>query len=91
MAQAPLVQNVCNLVNKVIQVPTQVVQQVTIQVPVINGIPLPVVNGVPQLNGVPVVGSLLGKVSGTLTYITADRESDSHQAGRPDGDAERVL
>jgi hypothetical protein len=70
VAQAPLVQNVCQLVNKVIQVPTQVVQQVTIQVPVINGIPLPVVNGVPQLNGVPVVGSLVGKVSGTLTYIT---------------------
>jgi hypothetical protein len=70
VAQAPLVQNVCNLVDKVIQVPTQVVQQVTIQVPVINGVPLPVVNGVPQLGGVPVVGSLLGKVSGTLTYIT---------------------
>jgi hypothetical protein len=70
VAQAPLVQSVCNLVNKVIQVPTQVVQQVTIQVPVINGVPLPVVNGVPQLNGVPVVGSLLGKVSGTLTYVT---------------------
>ncbi len=70
VAQAPLVQNICNLVDKVIQVPTQVVQQVTIQVPVINGVPLPVVNGVPQLNGVPVVGSLLGKVSGTLTYIT---------------------
>jgi hypothetical protein len=46
------------------------VQQVVIQVPVINGVPLPVVNGVPQLNGVPVVGSLFGKVSGTLTYIT---------------------
>ena len=70
VAQAPLVQNICNLVDKVIQVPTQVVQQVTIQVPVINGVPLPVVNGVPQLNGVPVVGSLLGKVSGTLTYVT---------------------
>jgi hypothetical protein len=70
VAQAPLVQNICNLVQKVIQVPTQVVQQVTIQVPVINGVPLPVVNGVPQLNGVPVVGSLLGKVTGTLTYIT---------------------
>jgi hypothetical protein len=70
VAQAPLVQNVCNLVNKVIQVPTQVVQQVLIQVPVINGVPLPVVNGIPQLNGVPVVGSLLGKVTGTLTYIT---------------------
>ncbi|MEO6117424.1 MAG: choice-of-anchor G family protein [Pseudolysinimonas sp.] len=70
VAQAPLVQNVCNLVNKVIQVPTSVVQQITIQVPVINGVPLPVVNGVPQLNGVPVVGSLLGKVTGTLTYIT---------------------
>jgi hypothetical protein len=51
-------------------VPTQVVQQVTIQVPVINGVPLPVVNGVPQLNGVPVVGSLLGKVTGTLTYVS---------------------
>jgi len=70
VAQAPLVQNICHLVDKIIQVPTQVVQQVTIQVPVINGVPLPVVNGVPQLNGVPVVGSLLGKVTGTLTYIT---------------------
>jgi len=70
VAQAPLVQNICKLVSKVIQVPTQVVQQVTIQVPVINGVPLPVVNGVPQLNGVAVVGSLVGKVSGTLTYIT---------------------
>jgi len=70
VAQAPLVQNICKLVDKVIQVPTQVVQQVTIQVPVINGVPLPVVNGVPQLNGVPVTGSLLGKVTGTLTYVT---------------------
>ena len=70
VAQAPLVQNVCNLVNKVIQVPTDVVQQITIQVPVINGTPLPVLNGVPQLNGVPVIGSLVGKVTGTLTYIT---------------------
>ncbi|HEY4226199.1 MAG TPA: choice-of-anchor G family protein [Pseudolysinimonas sp.] len=70
VAQAPLVQNVCNLVSKVVQVPTQVVQQVAIQVPVINGVPLPVVNGIPQLDGVPVVGSLLGKITGTLTYIT---------------------
>jgi hypothetical protein len=70
VAQAPLIQNVCNLVNKIVQVPTDVVQQVTIQVPVINGVPLPVVNGVPQLNGVPVVGSLLGKITGTLTYVT---------------------
>lgn len=69
VSQAPLVQNVCKIVQKVIQVPTQVVQQVVVQVPVINGVPLPVVNGIPQLNGVPVVGSLLGKVSGTLTYI----------------------
>jgi len=70
VTQAPLVQTICKLVDKVIQVPTQVVQQVTIQDPVINGVPLPVVNGVPQLNGVPVVGSLVGKVTGTLTYIT---------------------
>lgn len=70
VAQAPLVQNVCNLVSKVIQVPTDVVQQITIQVPVINGVPVPIVNGVPQLNGVPVVGSLLGKVTGTLSYVT---------------------
>jgi hypothetical protein len=70
VAQAPLVQNICKLVDKIIQVPTQVVQQIVIQVPVINGVPLPVVNGVPQLNGVPVVGSLVGKVTGTLTYIT---------------------
>jgi len=70
VAQAPLVQNICKIVQKVIQVPTQVVQQITIQVPVINGVPLPVVNGVPQWNGVPVVGSLLGKVSGSLSYVT---------------------
>ena len=70
VAQAPLVQNVCQLVQKVIQVPTQVVQQVLVQVPVINGVPLPVVNGIPQLDGVPVVGSLLGKITGTLTYVT---------------------
>ena len=70
VAQAPLVQNICKLVEKVIQVPTQVVQQIVIQVPVINGVPLPVINGIPQLNGVPVIGSLVGKVTGTLTYIT---------------------
>ncbi|MEO7720333.1 MAG: choice-of-anchor G family protein [Pseudolysinimonas sp.] len=70
VAQAPLVQTVCKLVSKVIQVPTQVVHQIVIQDPVINGVPLPVVNGVPQLNGVPVVGSLLGKVTGILSYIT---------------------
>ena len=70
VAQVPLVQNVCAIVQKVIQVPTQVTQQVVVQVPVINGVPLPVVNGVPQLDGVSVVGSLVGKVTGTLTYIT---------------------
>jgi hypothetical protein len=73
IAQAPLVEKVCSTVQKVIQVPTQVL----IQVPVVNGTVLPVSNGVPVLNGVPLVGSLLtglgstlSQVGSTLSYVT---------------------
>jgi hypothetical protein len=73
VAQAPLVEKVCSTVQKVIQVPTQVL----IQVPVVNGTVLPVSNGVPVLNGVPLVGNLLTglgstltKVGSTLSYVT---------------------
>ncbi|MEO8262298.1 MAG: choice-of-anchor G family protein, partial [Pseudolysinimonas sp.] len=78
VAQAPLVQKVCQTVQQVIQVPTQVLQTVTIQVPVVDGVIAQVVNGVPVINGVPVVGNLVGGTLGgllggtthTVTWIT---------------------
>ena len=65
VAQAPLVQQVCNTVKKVIQVPTQVLQHVAIQVPIVGGSPLPVVGGVPTLGGIP-IGSLGGVLNNTI-------------------------
>jgi hypothetical protein len=77
VAQAPLVQKVCETVQSVIQVPTQVLTRVTIQVPVIDGVVAQVVNGVPVVGGVPIVGGqvggLLGGILGgghTVTWIT---------------------
>lgn len=78
VAQSPIVKKVCETVKKVIQVPTDVLQQVTIQVPVIDGVVAKVVNGVPIVNGVPVVGNLVGGTLGgllggtqhTVTWIT---------------------
>jgi hypothetical protein len=78
VAQAPLVQTVCNTVQQVIQVPTQVLQTVQIQVPVVDGVVAQVVNGVPVVNGIPVVGNLVGGTLGgllggtthTVTWIT---------------------
>ncbi|MEQ1736033.1 MAG: choice-of-anchor G family protein, partial [Rhodoglobus sp.] len=77
VAQAPLVKEVCETVQTVIQVPTQIVTQVSIQVPVIDGVVAQVANGVPIVNGVPVVGGqvggLLGGILGgghTVTWIT---------------------
>ena len=77
VAQAPLVQQVCETVQSVIQVPTQMLTQVTIQVPVIDGVVAQVVNGVPVVNGIPIVGGqvggLLGGILGgghTVTWIT---------------------
>ena len=77
VAQAPLVQQVCETVESVIQVPTQILTQVTIQVPVIDGVVAQVVNGVPVVNGIPIVGGqvggLLGGILGgghSVTWIT---------------------
>lgn len=80
VAQAPLVKQVCNTVQKVIEVPTQVLQRTTILVPTLNGVVGSVVNGVPQINGIPVVngllsssgliGGLLGGVGQKVTWIT---------------------
>lgn len=77
VAQAPLVQQVCETVQNVIQVPTQILTHVSIQVPVIDGVVAQVVNGVPVVNGIPVVGNqvggLLGGILGgghTVTWIT---------------------
>lgn len=77
VAQAPLVQKVCQTVQQVIQVPTQVLTQVSIQVPVIDGVVAQVVNGIPMVNGVPVVGNVVGGALGgilggghTVTWIT---------------------
>jgi len=74
VAQAPLVQKVCQTVKKVVQVPTQVLTKVTIQVPVIDGVVAKVVNGVPVVNGLPVVNGVLGNILGgtqhTVTWVT---------------------
>jgi hypothetical protein len=78
VAQAPLVKKVCETVKKIIQVPTQVLTQVTIQVPVVNGAVAQIVNGVPVVNGVPIVGDLVGGTLGgilggtqqTVTWVT---------------------
>jgi hypothetical protein len=78
VAQSPLVKKVCETVKKVIQVPVDVLQQVTIQVPVVDGVIAQVVNGVPVINGVPIVGNLVGGTLGgilggtqhTVTWIT---------------------
>jgi hypothetical protein len=78
VAQSPLVQKVCQTVQQVIQVPTNVIQQVTVQVPVVDGVIAQVVNGVPVVNGIPVVGNLVGGTLGgifggaqhTVTWIS---------------------
>jgi hypothetical protein len=78
VAQAPLVQKVCTTVKKVVQVPTDVVKKVTIQVPVVDGVIAQIVNGVPVINGIPIVGNLIGGTLGgilggtkhTVTWIT---------------------
>lgn len=78
VAQSPLVKQVCETVQQVIQVPTNVIERVTIQVPVVDGVVAQVVNGVPMLNGVPIVGNLvggslgglLGGTGSTVTWIT---------------------
>lgn len=77
VAQAPLVQQVCETVQSVIQVPTQVLTHVSVLVPVVDGVVAQVVNGVPVVNGIPVVGNqvggLLGGILGgghTVTWIT---------------------
>jgi hypothetical protein len=66
VAQSPLVQKVCETVQNVIQVPTQVLTHVTIQVPVIDGVVAQVVNGVPVVNGIPVVGNQVGGLLGGI-------------------------
>jgi hypothetical protein len=78
VAQSPLVEKVCETVKQVVQVPTQVIEKVTIQVPVIDGVIAKIVDGVPVVNGVPIVGNLLGGTLGgilggtqhTVTWIT---------------------
>jgi hypothetical protein len=80
VAQSPLVQKVCKTVKQVIQVPTQVVTHVNVLVPVVDGVVAQVVNGVPHVNGVPIVGNLVGSGLGgllggggsghTVTWIT---------------------
>lgn len=56
IAQAPLVQKICETVPKIIQVPTQV----AVQVPTLNGVP--VVGGL--------LGGVTGTLSNTVTYVT---------------------
>jgi hypothetical protein len=77
VAQSPLVQKVCKTVKQVIQVPTKVVQHVNVLVPVVDGVIAQVINGVPYVDGVPIVGSLIGSGLGgllggghTVTWIT---------------------
>ncbi len=80
VAQAPLVKQVCSTVQKVIQVPTQVLKRTAVLVPTLNGVVGTVVDGVPQINGIPVVngvltgsgliGGLLGGVGQQVTFIT---------------------
>ncbi|MCU1417099.1 MAG: choice-of-anchor family protein [Schumannella sp.] len=78
VAQSPLVQKICNTVKTVIQVPTHVLEHVTIQVPVVDGVIAQVVNGVPVVHGVPIVGDVIGTTLGgilggtqhTVTWIT---------------------
>ena len=78
VAQSPLVQKVCKTVKQVIQVPTQVVTHVDVLVPVVDGVIAQVINGVPHVNGVPIVGGLIGSGLGgllgggghTVTWIT---------------------
>jgi hypothetical protein len=77
VAQSPLVQKVCKTVKDVIQVPTQVVTHVNVLVPVVDGVVAQVINGVPHVNGVPIVGGLIGSGLGgllggghTVTWIT---------------------
>ncbi len=79
VAQSPLVQKVCKTVKQVIKVPTQVVQHVNVLVPVVDGVIAQVVNGVPHVNGMPIIGNLVGSsLSGllggggghTVTWIT---------------------
>ena len=78
VAQSPLVQKICKTVKSVIKVPTDVLQQVTVQVPVVDGVVAQLVDGVPVVNGVPIVGNLLGGTLGgilggtkhTVTWVT---------------------
>ncbi|MEO5920937.1 MAG: choice-of-anchor G family protein [Pseudolysinimonas sp.] len=76
VAQSPLVQKVCETVQSVIQVPTQILTHVSIQVPVIDGVVAQVVDGVPIVNGLPVVNGVISGLGGllggghTVTWIT---------------------
>jgi hypothetical protein len=69
VAQAPLVQNVCQLVDKVIQVPAEVVQQV----PIIGGAPLPTVTKTVDQN---VTQNVCSNVSTALPPLTTSLTAD---------------